>query len=59
MSCTFAPKSFDLWMSKASYSYDTLVVVINFGGLIGNHNISQLIYLKLQNLHGTRLLFEF
>jgi hypothetical protein len=45
-------------MLKGFDSYDTFVVV-NFGGLIGNHDKSQLIYLKLQKLHDTRLWFEF
>jgi len=46
-------------MLKGYDSYDIFVVVTNFGGLIGNHNISQLIYLKLQKLHDIRLWFEF
>jgi hypothetical protein len=46
-------------MSKGYDFYDTFVVVVNFGGLIGNHNMSQLIYLRLQKLHNTRLWFQF
>jgi hypothetical protein len=41
-------------MLKGSDSYHTFVEVINFQGLISNHNTLQLIYLRLQKLHNGR-----